>query len=99
MRELANSQEDLQEVAGALWDVKVNLVCSMIEMSRMKLKRKNQLFQYAAKRHRPLDCEQRQSLQMEPLLPPKQSITEPQLPIDSKGPLQSKDAAQPQHMN
>ena len=85
---------------GALWDVKVKLVCSVIELSRVKLKRKSQDYQEdaAAKRCKQFDCEPLQSKQKEALLPPNQSISETQLPIDYKDPLQSKDEARPQQI-
>ena len=89
-----------KKMPGVLWDVKVKLVCSVIELSRVKLKRKSQDYQEdaAAKRCKQSDCEPIQSQQKEALLPPNQSISETQLPIDYKEPLQSKDAARPQQM-
>ena len=89
-----------KKMPGALWDVKVKLVCSVIELSRVKLKRKSQDYQEdaAAKRCKQFDCEPLQSNQKEALLPPNQSISETQLPIDYKDPLQSKDEARPQQI-
>ena len=84
-----------KNMAGACWDVKVKLVSSVLELLRLKLKRKSRDHQdTAAKRYKqPL-----QSQHEEPLLPPNKSSSVKQLLIDSKEPLQSQDAEQSQQM-
>ena len=84
-----------KNMPGVGWDVKVKLVSSVLELLRLKLKRKSRDNQdTAAKRYKqPL-----QSQHKEPLLPANKSSSVTQPLIDSKEPLQSQDAEQPQQM-